>query len=163
MPILPATTDPRGGDDVDGVSVLRIGWRHLRWGGYATSLPGRDGKDPGALRPPRREAAGLRQGRGRQAPSLSDKRRAAAKAGRSLKVQRGFPPRLRHEPGGTGASRLLSNWTARAPSPALPSSYQLRRPWLSPRAPPAVRDGTPQINRRRPHAQRCLDRTGSAA
>lgn len=51
-------------------------------GGYASLRPGLDGWDPGAFRPPRRWQTGAVLGTVAQAPALSDKRRAAAQAGR---------------------------------------------------------------------------------
>jgi len=66
----------RRGTIVDSVSQLRISPRHLRRRRKRNLRPGREGRDPGALRPPRREAVTAPQGGGKQAPSLSDKRRA---------------------------------------------------------------------------------------
>lgn len=109
--IYPPTAVPRGGDDVDSVSVLRNGRRHLRRGDYASSRPGRDGWDPGALRPPRLRQGDTFLGNGTQAPAPSDKRRAAAQAGRGWPPVGGLSGPSRHS-GATGASRHFPNWIA---------------------------------------------------
>ena len=106
----------KGGDDVDSVSRLRNGRRHLRWKPSRSFHSGRPGLAPGILRSSRRMAVRQPQGVAEVRAPRRQRRAAATAGGRT-----GGKPALRE----TGACAMFFFYLrhARAPEPALPSFF----------------------------------------